>query len=210
VTLVSNFRSPSLVTLVLSLAAVAAYLGYRSLTEDSVEEAYDAADSGEPAPGASTLVDELPDFSLDNLAGDPTPISTWQGRPLIVNFWATWCAPCLREIPLLKDFQSRHTDVQVVGIAIDRVEPVRTFAEEMDFNYPVLVGPEAMNAAGAFGVDFVALPFTVFTSAPGSVIGVHTGELHAEHLENLRAVLDDLGSGAIDREIARQRLAGLR
>lgn len=99
--------------------------------------------------------------------------------------------------------------VQVVGIAVDRLDPVVSFAEKMQFNYPVLVGQaDAMEAAAAFGVDFFALPFTVFTDAVGNILGVHTGELHGEDLDNLAAVLDALGAGAIDLEEARARVAG--
>ena len=133
---------------------------------------------------------------------------------MIVNFWATWCAPCLREIPLLVDYQERYQEelsLQIVGIAIDELEPVRAFMEDIAFNYPVLVGQvEAMNAAAAFGVDFYGLPFSVFTATDGHVLGVHAGELHAEDLDNVVATLDALAEGAVDIEGARARLARRR
>lgn len=198
--------SPSLVTLALSAAALIGYAGYRAWVH--APDVGVAAVGGDADTAPPVLADTLPDFALDDLEGKPTPISSWPGKPLIVNFWATWCAPCLREIPLLKQFQTDNPSIQIVGIAIDRVEPVRAFAEDMAFNYPVLVGPQAMDAAGAFGVDFVAMPFTVFAGADGSVLGVHTGELHEEHLIELATVLDELDAGTIDRAIARARLAG--
>jgi thiol-disulfide isomerase/thioredoxin len=200
---------PSVVTLALSLAAIVVYIGYRAVISGSADDSSSARVELDAA-GAPQLPDTLPSVVLDDLDGTPTPLSSWAGKPLVINFWATWCAPCLREIPLLKSFQQSHPDVQVVGIAIDQLEPVVAFAADMGFNYPVLVGPEAMAAAGAFGVDFVALPFTVFASAAGAVIGVHTGELHTEHLENLSAVFDDLGSARIDEAAARKRLTGRR
>jgi hypothetical protein len=99
--------------------------------------------------------------------------------------------------------------VQIVGIAVDRHEPVARIAPDMQFNYPILVGQsDAWEAAGAFGVNLYALPFTVFTAAGGEVLGVHTGELHAEHLENLTAVLADLAAGEANVAEARARLAG--
>jgi hypothetical protein len=86
---------------------------------------------------------------------------------------------------------------------------VLTFAETMQFNYPILIGQsDAWEAAAAFGVDFYALPFTVFTAGDGSVLGVHTGELHPEHLENLTILLNDLREQRIDVAEARARLAG--
>src|SRR5690606_40937128 len=139
-------------------------------------------------PAQVPLPDLLPHFELADLEGAPRSIHIWPGQPLVINFWATWCAPCLREIPLLKALQQENDWLTVVGIAVDRTEPVVEFAASMDFNYPILVGQaEGWEAAARFG-EFYALPFTVFTSADGHVIGVHTGELHAEHLENVQAV----------------------
>jgi len=116
----------------------------------------------------------------------------------------------LREIPLLKEFQEQNADypVQVIGIAIDNFEAVQNFAEDMNFNYPILVGEsDAMNAAGAFGVEFFALPFTVFSDKRGRILGVHTGEILPEDLQNLRDVLSGLADGVTNIETARALLA---
>ncbi len=132
-------------------------------------------------------------------------------RLLLINFWATWCAPCLREIPLLVEYQESHRDhsVQVVGIAVDRPDPVHAFMEDLEFNYPVLIGQaDAMDAAAAFGVEFFALPFSVFTDTQGHILGVHTGELHPEDLDELQSVLENLDTGITDISRARARLAG--
>ena len=154
------------------------------------------------------MADRLPEFALGNLAGEPQSITSWPGKPLLINFWATWCAPCLREIPLLKQLQTSNDALQIVGIAVDRRDPVVTFAETMQFNYPILIGQsDAWEAAAAFGVNVYALPFTIFTAPDGSVLGVHTGELHPEHLERLTTTLDDLRAGALDLAAARARLA---
>lgn len=186
----------------LSAAAALGYLSYRLVTSGPAESP--AASSAD-----AVLADDLPEFSLNDLAGEPTSIRQWSGRPMLINFWATWCAPCLREIPLLKSFHDEQPSIQVVGIAVDRLEPVLEFAEEVDFNYPVLVGEaEAMNAAAAFGVKVFALPFTVFASAEGAILGIRTGEIHPEHLENLAAVVADLEAKRIDLEAARARIAG--
>lgn len=191
--------APSLITLSLSAAAVLGYLGYRWYT---VPAEPDAA-----APTA--LAEQLPEFTLEGLDGQPLGLDSWPGKPLLVNFWATWCAPCLREIPMLKKFQDEHDWLQVVGVAVDSREPVLRYAEEMQFNYPIMIGQsEAMQAAASFGIEFFALPFTAFTAADGSLLGVHTGEIHIEHLENLRAVLEDLAAERIDKTAARARIAG--
>jgi thiol-disulfide isomerase/thioredoxin len=197
--------SPAALTALLSAATVLGYLGYRFVAEAPHAPSHDAAaDAARPA-----LADSLPPFALADLAGEPTPIASWPGKPMLVNFWATWCAPCLREIPLLKQFQADHPGIQIVGIAVDRRDPVLSFAAEMDFNYPVLIGQnDAMEAAAALGVEVFALPITVFTDAAGAILGIHTGEIHAEQLDNLVAVLADLDEGRIGREAARARIAG--
>ena len=195
-----------LVTLVLSATAVLAYLVYRAVVLVPVP-------SSPTIVAASDPVEVLPEFSLDDLAGEPRSIQSWPEKALVINFWATWCAPCLREIPLLKEFQDEQATaaVQVVGIAVDRLDPVQKFVTDMDFNYPVLVGQsDAMNAAAAFGVDFFALPFSVFTDTQSNILGVHIGELHPEDLENLASVLADLRTGETGLDAARARLAGRR
>ena len=194
----------ALVTLLLSSIAVLAYISYRALELVPIPHETEVVATTGP-------VETIPEFTLDNPAGVPQSIHSWPGKALLINFWATWCAPCLREIPLLVEYQERHRDdsVQVVGIAVDRPDPVRAFMEELEFNYPVLIGEtDAMDAAAAFGVDFFALPFSVFTDTQGHILGVHTGELHAEDLDDLQSVLQDLRMGATDVSRARARLAG--
>lgn len=210
---------PALLAVALSAAAVLGYVAYRALPSASPEgtpaaatappaaEPAAAAQAPAPAPGPA-LADTLPEFTLGNLAGEPQSIRSWPDKPLLINFWATWCAPCLREIPMLKELQTARPDFQVVGIAIDKRDAVVEFAGRMDFNYAILIGQsEAWEAAAALGVNIYALPFTVFTAASGSLIGVHTGELHAEHLERFRAVNDDLAAGRLTLAQARQRMA---
>ncbi len=196
----------ALVTVLLSGAAVLAYLGYRAL--DLVPVPQEPASAVAEAAGP---VEMLPEFSLENSSGVAQSIGSWPGKALIVNFWATWCAPCLREIPLLVEYQETYAErsLQVVGIAIDRADPVHDFMANMHFNYPVLIGQaDAMDAAAAFGVDFFGLPFSVFTDTAGHVLGVHTGELHAEDLDELVGILEELDSGRTDVARARSRLAG--
>lgn len=188
-------RNPTLVTALLSAAAIVVYSTYRLTTVASAQT-------------PSSLANELPEIVLNDLDGTPTALATWRGTPMLINYWATWCAPCLREIPMLKEFESANPSIQVVGIAYDRVEPVVEFAEEIEFNYPVLVGmADAMDAAAALGVQVLALPFTVYVAGDGAILGIHTGEVHAEHLEAFRATIEELEAGAIDRAAARERLA---
>ena len=129
------------------------------------------------------LAETVPDFRLLDRAGTPRSLQEWQGRSLIVNFWATWCAPCRREIPLLQRIaRDRAADgFEVVGIAVDFRDKVLAYADEMNIEYPLLIGEQdALDAAAAFGVDAIGFPFTIFTDAQGRVVAAQMGELSEE------------------------------
>jgi len=102
-----------------------------------------------------------------------------------VNFWATWCPPCRREIPLLIELQNEYgADLAVIGIAVDDMETVREYAVKSQFNYPVLVGQQnAVELGNQVLADWIGLPFTAFVNASGDVVRVHVGELHRDQAE---------------------------
>ena len=123
----------------------------------------------------------LPAFTLADLGGVPTPIARWQGKSLVINFWATWCAPCRREIPMLGHLAAQWADrgVVVVGIAVDHRKAVASYAQALKIPYPLLVGEQdALDAASALGVASPVFPFTVFTDAAGEIVALYVGELH--------------------------------
>jgi thiol-disulfide isomerase/thioredoxin len=200
---------PILATAVLSAAAALGYLSYRLI---------DGADAPQPADvGAALqtqarmdLIERVPDITLEGLAGEPVALTSWPGKALVINFWATWCTPCLKEIPMLKALKEERNDVEIVGIAIfDDRDKVAAFARDMAFNYPALHGQsERGDATMAFGPVIQNLPFTLFAAPDGSMLGAHVGELKAEHLENFTAVVDDLAASRIDLAEARARIAG--
>ena len=166
----------------------------------------------EPEVAPVAVAEGKIDFTLNDLEGKPRRLSEWRGTPLLVNFWATWCAPCRREIPLLKETQAKHADnnLQVIGVAVDFREQVEAYAREAEFNYPILVGQEdAMAAAEASGIEFVGMPFTLVVAGDGSLVNAHTGEILAEHIEQIVSVLAHLESGDMDLAAAREALRQL-
>ncbi len=152
----------------------------------------------------------LPAFSLHDLDGKSTPIATWNGKSLVINFWATWCAPCRREVPLLKALATQWSgrDLQVVGIAIDYPDKVRNFAGQFGIDYPLLVGEQdALDVAARFGMDSPAFPFTVFTDRRGQVVALFVGELHRPQADFILTVLQDVNQDRLELPQARVRIA---
>lgn len=176
--------------------------------------------SAPPPATASTsaavprIPDRLPDITLPDETGAARKLSDWQGRPLLVNFWATWCEPCRREIPLLeKLLASGAADhLQIVGIAVDDRAAALKYARAMHIDYPILVGGEdrGLAAINAFGMAD-ALPFSVFADAQGRIVTIKVGELHADSARLILARLNDVDAGRLTLAAARKQItAGLQ
>ena len=125
------------------------------------------------------------DFEGEMANGGKASLADFNGKFLILNFWATWCAPCRTEIPLLIAMQARHAhDIQIVGIAVDDAESVRRFEDEVGLNYVSLIGltegPELMQRYGSAG----QLPFTLVFDQTGVLRYRKTGELQAAELSD--------------------------
>ena len=164
------------------------------------------------APPPAIEVVSHPTFSIPDLTGTPRELSEWDGKNRILNFWATWCGPCRREIPLLKAFQDEQAGngFQVIGIAVDFAQEVARYAESAEFNYPVLVGEQdAMALAESSGIRFGVLPFTMFIASDGEYVGAFIGELHPEHLDTIVNVMTRLDRAEISKDDARAALNAL-
>lgn len=180
-------------------AAAAGFALYKFAIAPKIEPAPATVSAAAPVekPPVRTI-DSLPHFSLRDRAGDMVSIHSWPDKSLIVNFWATWCAPCRREIPLLSATQKTRAaeGFQVVGIAVDERENVLKYAADIKLDYPLLIGEQdGLDALAAFGVESAAFPITAFTDKQGRIVAVYPGELTAEKLAALLDAVSRVNRG---------------
>jgi thiol-disulfide isomerase/thioredoxin len=154
---------------------------------NSAEEdaAADAKLSGKAAPLQ---------FTLKDMNGVDVKLASFKGKPIVLNFWATWCGPCRAEIPSLVELQKAYTDegkdVVILGISVDDpIEKLKPYASQMKMNYPVLVGNGRDDVQDAFG-PLWGIPVTVFIDREGRIAKKHSGIASKEQFEQeIKALL---------------------
>jgi thiol-disulfide isomerase/thioredoxin len=154
--------------------------------------------------------DLLPEFSLKNRDGELQSIHSWPGKSLIINFWATWCAPCQHEIPLLMRINAARAvqGFQVVGVAVDVREAVLQYADQMHIHYPLLIGEQdGFNAINAFGIASVGFPLTVFTDNQERIVALHLGELDENTINVTLHAVERVNRGELTPLQARSAIA---
>lgn len=127
-----------------------------------------------------------PDFTLPAMNGGKHSIGDWDGEVVVLNFWAPWCAPCRREIPMLIEMQEKYGErgLQVVGIGIDSLEAIRTYANKVGINYPVLYGFEAaIKVAASYGNQRGTLPYTVVIDRDGVIRHIFHTRIERSEIE---------------------------
>lgn len=128
---------------------------------------------------APDLPPRAPGFTLPDLDGEPVRLADYAGRPVVLNFWATWCMPCRIEAPSFEAFARSHPEIPVLGIAADgTADDLRTAAAELGITYPIVRGDRATLAA--YGVT--VYPTTVVVDAEGRVATSHAGLMLRPHL----------------------------
>lgn len=124
--------------------------------------------------------------SFDTPEGGRIAMQSFRGKPLLVNFWATWCGPCVEEMPLLDSFyrENQSKSWQVVGLAVDKPDPVRRFLRRVSVSYPIAMADlSGLELGRALGNSQGGLPFSVVFGADGALIARKIGKLTAGDLQ---------------------------
>jgi len=203
-------RTAVYIALVALVAAFAGFFLYRGFTPKTALVDAPKAITVPPKEQSPPVVvpSQIPAVTLMNRAGAPTSVLSFAKPIVIYNFWATWCTPCRREIPLLNQLRrERAKSVEVVGIAVDFRDAVLKYAAEIDISYPLLIGEEdGLEALDAFGVPG-AFPVTVFADKEKRIVMVKLGELHADEAGFILDRIGDLNAGLLDMAGAKQQIS---
>ncbi|WP_322995625.1 TlpA disulfide reductase family protein [Castellaniella sp.] len=139
-----------------------------------------------PALARAALLPADPVFgrTFDDLQGVGQALSAYVGRPVVFNFWASWCAPCVREMPLLEALHHQHPDLALVGLAVDTRANVVRFLDKVQVSYPVLLtGTQGIPLMRELGNKSGGLPFTAFYDRDGHLVSAAMGELKHDDLQ---------------------------
>jgi len=129
-----------------------------------------------------------PEFAAMDLNGQLRNIKEWDGDLIVLNFWATWCPPCRKEIPEFIELQQAYGDqgLQFIGLAIDNAEAVAEYAKDISMNYPnLIVEADGVVLAKHYGNGVGALPYTVFINRKGEISDTFKGELSKKHAKEI-------------------------
>lgn len=187
-------------TQILTIAVAGLLIGAGAGIGIKTYQEHTASKPGGPAAEATEVtLDHLPDFRLPDLEGRMHQASEWEGRILVLNFWAAWCPPCREETPLFVELAEQYAprNVRFVGIAIDDPEPVADFVETYGVEYLTLMGNmDAITLSRRLGNRYEGLPYTVIVGPNREIIARFQGGVSRDQLEPalLRAIEANRGS----------------
>lgn len=136
--------------------------------------------------GKRAEISSIIDQPLVDLAGTTRRLREWEGKVLLVNFWATWCAPCREEIPLIQQAREQYKDrnLEVIGVAVDQKQPVEEYRDALAIAYPLLlIEDDPISFLSRFGDEQGVLPHSAILGRAGEILATHTGPLTPDQLE---------------------------
>ncbi len=170
---------------IITLVAITAMLSGFYLSARHFSEPVEAPRA---VPGGVLLGNFRPDFELGSNSGGFVTPADFSGKTILLNFWATWCAPCRKEMPMLVELQRQYgpTGLQIIGIALDDAESVKDFVDTFGISYPVLVGSEdVFETSTAYGNEEGVLPYSVLIDKSGIVRWQYAGIIPHDRISSL-------------------------
>jgi thiol-disulfide isomerase/thioredoxin len=209
-----------IVVLVVGIAAALGFVVQHQLGKEPVATAVTTASTAPSAtappaadaaaePPKPVIPTTLPQFELADRDGKKRTLGDWKGRPVMVNYWATWCPPCRKEIPLLNQLRADHKaqKLEIIGIAVDFREDVLKYAQEHPITYPLLINDdENMVAMKAMGLPNAPFPFTVFADSQQRIVAIRFAELHRDVAELILERVARIDAGTLTLEEARKQI----
>jgi len=177
-------KSPIIFISILIISGVTGFGLQRVLTSSDTQNLPIAL----PPTDKSVIGKPRPSFELKDIEGNTRKMTEWDGKVLLVNFWATWCPPCKKEIPSFMELQEEYGSkgFQVIGLAIDDEDSVKDYADTMGMNYPIMAAElTAMEIARLYGNRVNALPFTAFVDREGKIVLTKPGEISKNDAEEI-------------------------
>lgn len=139
---------------------------------------------GPPKSAVTAIGEKIPNLALIDLQNRVVDINQWQGKTRVINLWASWCQPCVHEMPVLENFAKENPDVQVIGVAFDDIAAVSKFLDAAPVSYPVAIATDPNRAASQLGNARSALPFSALIDAQGILKAAHLGDFDAQRLKD--------------------------
>lgn len=172
---------------ILAGAAVAAVAIVGGFTADHWNHGGSLENTAEAAPAAGNATDQLWAASLTDVDGKPQTLAAFKGQKVVVNFWASWCGPCVQEMPELVKLSHEYAKkgIRFVGIGVDSDKNVKAFLQKVKVDYPIFVsGYAGADLARNFGNTAGALPFTVVIAQNGKVLETKLGKINPDELKH--------------------------
>ena len=172
-------------TALFAIVAVAAGFGLYIYTQPSPDSTSNTV-TKKTIKSLTVLGQKRAEFTLPDLEGKQHSIGEWDGKVILLNFWATWCPPCRREIPAFIELQDTYgkQGFQVIGVAIDEKDAVVDYKDGMGVNYPILLGDNgALNISQAYGNRYGQLPYSLIIDRKGIIRFIGKRELSFKDIE---------------------------
>ena len=179
----SNLYTVFLILLLCVAAAVTGYAISSRMQQDKQENQHSITKTRKAPDDV-----KRPEFQMADLEGKLHNINEWDGKVILLNFWATWCPPCRKEIPAFIELQEKYgpSGFQVIGVAIDQPDLVEEFSDSMGVNYPLLVGEDdAIDIGIEYGNRMNVLPYSVIINHEGMIRFIKKGEVTRDEVEEL-------------------------